>query len=95
MGAVVEHHLGKAQEVAIALLSEVDKRDDRSAPVPYARGLAPLRDGSCAPLTLLLHQRAEHLNAEPITDIPVADVLPIEEASEPGQVGVSVQLECR
>src|SRR5918992_324919 len=91
MGAVVEHHLGKAWNVVITILGEIGERDDGGAALPHAVGLSPLRDGSRARLALLLYQRAENLDAEPVADVPVADVLLIEEACEPGQGGVPVQ----
>src|SRR5918997_4337146 len=94
MGAVVEHHLGKAWNVVITILGEIGERDDGGAALPHALGLSPLRDGSRARLALLLYQRSEHLDAEPVADAPVADMPLIEEAREPGQVGAPVQRAC-
>ena len=94
MGAVVEHHLGKAREVAIALFSEVDERNDGSASLPHAVCLSPPGDDSCAGLALLLGQWAEHLDAEPVTDVPVVNIALIEEARESEQVEAAAQRAC-
>jgi hypothetical protein len=78
----------------ITLSGEIGERDDGGATLPYAVRLSPLRDGSCARFALVLHQRAEYLDAEPVTDVPVADIPLIEEACELGHLGVTVQRAC-
>lgn len=94
MGAVLEHHLGEAGEVVIALAGEIGEHDDRGATAPPAVGSSPLGDGPRAPLALLFHQRAERLHAEPVADVPVANRALVEEEREAGQVRAPLQRSC-
>jgi hypothetical protein len=63
--------------------------------MPHAVRVSPVGNGSRARLALMVHQRDWHLDAEPVAGAPVADMPPIEEAHESGQIGTTVQHACR